>query len=24
MDGAFGAGACLPLHIRQIGACKIA
>ena len=24
MDGAFGAGACLPLHIRQVGACKIA
>ena len=24
MDGAFGAGACLPLHIRRIGACKIA
>ncbi len=24
MDGAFGAGACLPLHIRQTGACKIA
>ena len=24
MDGAFGAGACLPLHIRQVGACRIA
>ena len=24
MDGAFGTGACLPLHIRQVGACKIA
>ena len=24
MDGAFGAGACLPLHIRQTGACKTA
>ena len=24
MDSALGAGACLPLHIRQIGACKMA
>ena len=24
MDSALGEGACLPLHIRQIGACKIA